>query len=101
MGRIYMKSGRVFMLVQLELSRDEARLLEMFLLMTTKYREDQVQAYRRLIEGWGSRGGTSEVTLQKYADNAQHWMEQCVAMDAIRKRVSTVLQTPERREDNI
>ena len=78
-------------MVRLEMTRDEARLLEMFLLMTTKYREDQVKLYRKLLENQEKYRDVSEVTLQAYTDNAQHWMEQCDAMDGIRKKVSELL----------
>ena len=81
-------------MMKLEMTRDEARMLEMYLLITTKYREEQVKTYRKLLEDWGKYGQTSEATLQTLADNVQHWTEQCVAMDTIRKRVSEVLVSP-------
>ena len=81
-------------MVKLEMTRDEARLLEMYLLMTTKYREEQVKTYRKLLEDWGKYGQTSEEALQALADNVQHWTEQCVAMDGIRKKVSHLLVSP-------
>ena len=80
-------------MVQLELSRDEARMLEMFLLMTTKYREDQVIAYRMLLEG-RNRRDISDMARLTYADNVQHWLKQCETMDGIRKRVSEILLKP-------
>lgn len=87
-------SERVLRMVRLDLTRDEARMLEMFLLMTTKYREEQVETYRKLQEDWMEHGNASEKTIQTLADNERHWKEQCLAMDEIRKRVSTILTTP-------
>lgn len=81
-------------MIRLELTDDDARKLEMFLLMTTKYRESQVETYKKLMEDWGKSGDASEETLKTLADNEQHWMEQCVAMDGIRKKVSELLTTP-------
>lgn len=81
-------------MIRLELREDEARKLEMFLLMTTKYREEQVKTYKKLFDDWAKAGDTSAETLQTLADNAQHWAEQCVAMDGIRKKVSELLTTP-------
>ena len=91
-------SRKVGIMIKLELTRDEARMLEMFLLMTTRYREDQVKMYRKLLDDCKGRGGISEITLQAYVDNAQHWTEQCVAMDGIRKMVSEQLTTPNDRQ---
>ena len=85
------KGGKM---IRLELAKDDARQLEMFLLMTTKYREEQVATYKKLLEDWGKDGDTSEETLKTLADNAQHWTEQCVVMDSIRRKVSELLTTP-------
>ena len=81
-------------MIRLELKEDDARKLEMFLLMTTKYREEQVQTYKKLLEDWGKTGDTSDETLKTLADNTQHWTEQCEAMDDIRKKISELLTTP-------
>lgn len=85
---------RMETMIRLELSNDEARMLEMFLLMTTQYREGQVETYQKLMEDWGKNGAASEETLKTLSDNAQHWMEQCVSMDGIRRKVSELLTTP-------
>ncbi len=78
-------------MITLELSRSEAVKLEMFLLMTTKFREGELAAYKKLAEEVDEDGN---LLFPHAKNNIEYWTEQCVMMDSIQKRLYQALTAP-------
>ncbi len=77
-------------LINLQLTRDEAHKLEVYLLMSTKFRTGEADALERLAATIEEENG-DEVTVSKLRDNAKFWKEQCEVMDVIQERLQNLL----------
>lgn len=83
-------------MITLELTRDEAVKLEMFLLMTTKFRQGEFEAYKKFAAQTDETGNPVFPDAQ---DNVKFWMEQCKTMDMIQERIHLAVTTPQRKAD--
>ena len=85
-------------MITLKLSREEAQKLEIYLLISTKYRTGEAEALTELHRRLKEEGETEQVVLDKIKNNAKFWQEQCVLMDSIQKRLLQCLTTPRETE---
>ena len=81
-------------MLKLELSSEEALKLEMYLRLTTKYREGEATAYESLFEEMKASESPDEKALTNLKNNAEYWKKQCVIMNELQERISTLLTTP-------
>lgn len=80
-------------LINLQLTREEAHKLEIYLLMTTKFRTDEAEALEKLALTIEEENG-DEVAIAKLRSNAKFWREQCEIMDAVQQRLLSLLTSP-------
>ena len=78
-------------MITLELSRSEAVKLETFLLVTTKFREGEMEAYKKLADEVDEEGN---LLFPHAKGNIEYWAEQCEMMDSIQKRLYQALTAP-------
>lgn len=80
-------------MINLQLTREEAHKLEVYLLMSTRFRTGEAEALKKLATTIEEENG-DEVTISKLRDNAKFWSEQCETMDAVRERLQNLLTSP-------
>lgn len=83
-------------MITLQLTRKEAVKLEMFLLMTTKFRQGELETHKKLAAQVDENGNPA---FPESKDNIEFWSEQCEVMDAIQKRVYEAMTTPQGKAD--
>ena len=81
-------------MITLYLTPAEARKLEMYLRLTTKYRKGEADTHNNLFNSMCSSGTADEQVLKTMKDNAEYWKEQCEVMDSIQERIFAALTTP-------
>lgn len=80
-------------LINLQLTKEEAHKLEIYLLMTTRFRTGEAEALEKLALTIEEENG-DEVTVTKLRNNAKFWREQCEIMDGIQGRLQSLLTSP-------
>lgn len=85
-------------LINLQLTREEAHKLEIYLLMTTRFRTGEAEALEKLASTIEEENG-DEVTVTKLRNNAKFWEEQCEIMDAVQARLQSLLTSPAQLKD--
>lgn len=83
-------------MITLQLTRAEAVKLEMFLLMTTKFRQGELKTYKKLATQKDEDGN---LAFPEAKDNIEFWTEQCEMMDSIQKRIYQAMTTPQGKAD--
>ena len=78
-------------MITLQLTRAEAVKLEMFLLMTTKFREGELEAHQKFAARKDENGNPTSPAAKS---NVEFWTEQCKIMDSIQKRLYHELTSP-------
>ena len=89
-------------MINLQLTREEANRLEVYLLVTTRFREGEVEANQKLYKEFKEAPSFDERTVKKFKSNAEFWQNQCTTMDALQQRLQTLLTSPQQsgEEDN-
>lgn len=80
--------------ITLNLTRSEANKLEVYLLMSTKFRIGEAEALEKLVTQFIETESVSKEVIDKTKDNAEFWREQCVVMNDIQERLLKALTTP-------
>lgn len=89
-------------MINLQLTREEANRLEVYLLVTTRFREGEVEANEKLYKEFKETPFFDEKTVNKFKSNMEFWQNNCTTMDALQKRLQTFLASPQQpgEEDN-
>ena len=82
-------------MINLQLTREEANRLEVYLLVTTRFREGEVEANQKLYKEFKETPSFDEKTVKKFKSNAEFWQNQCTTMDDLQQRLQTLLSSPE------
>lgn len=83
-------------MITLQLTHTEAVKLEMFLLMTTKFRQGELETYKKLATQVDENGNPA---FPEAKDNIEFWSKQCEVMDEIQKRLYQAMTTPQGKAD--
>ena len=89
-------------MINLQLTREEANRLEVYLLVTTRFREGEVEANEKLYKEFKETPSFDEKTVKKFKSNAEFWQNQCTTMNDLQQRLQTLLASPQQsgEEDN-
>ena len=89
-------------MINLQLSREEANRLEVYLLVTTRFREGEVEANEKLYKEFKETPFFDESSVKKFKSNLEFWQNQCTTMDALQQRLQTLLSAPQQdgKEEN-
>lgn len=86
-------------MINLQLSREEANRLEVYLLVTTRFREGEVEANEKLYKEFKETPFFDEASVKKFKSNLEFWQNQCTTMDALQQRLQMLLSSPQTGKD--
>lgn len=89
-------------MINFQLTREEANALEVYLLVTTRFREGEVEANQKLYKEFKEAPSFDEKTVKKFKSNAEFWQNHCEKMDTLQKRLQMLLSSPQQpgKDDN-
>ena len=89
-------------MINLQLTREEAHTLEVYLLVTTRFREGEVEANQKLYKEFKETPFFDEKTVKKFKSNTEFWQNNCTTMDALQQRLQKLLSSPQQtgKEEN-
>ena len=89
-------------MINFQLSREEANALEVYLLVTTRFREGEVEANQKLYKEFKETPFFDETTVKKFKSNMEFWQNHCTTMDALQHRLQMLLSSPQQsgKDDN-
>ncbi len=82
-------------MISFQLSREEAHTLEVYLLVTTRFREGESEANQKLYKEFKETPFFDEASVNKFKSNMEFWQNNCATMDALQKRLQILLSSPQ------
>ena len=89
-------------MINFQLTREEANRLEVYLLVTTRFREGEVEANLKLYKEFKEVPFFNDKTVNKFKSNMEFWQNHCKTMDALQQRLQILLSSPQQsgKDDN-